>query len=51
MTLNAIRRVLLLEARVRDLEAERDALRAALAEQSAAARLRADRPRSRDWPG
>jgi hypothetical protein len=33
MTLNAIRRVLRLEHRVRELEAERDALRAALAEQ------------------
>jgi MerR family transcriptional regulator, heat shock protein HspR len=32
MTLPAIRRVLALEARVRELEAERDALRAALAE-------------------
>jgi MerR family transcriptional regulator/heat shock protein HspR len=31
MTLAAVRRVLQLEARVRDLEAERDALRAALA--------------------
>jgi hypothetical protein len=35
MTLPAIRRVLLLEARVRDLEAERDALRLALAEREA----------------
>ena len=35
MTLAAIRRVLQLEARVRDLEAERDALRAALAERDA----------------
>jgi MerR family transcriptional regulator, heat shock protein HspR len=35
MTLPAIRRVLLLEARVRDLEAERDALRLALAERDA----------------
>lgn len=35
MTLAAIRRVLTLEARVADLEAERDALRAALAEQNA----------------
>jgi DNA-binding transcriptional MerR regulator len=43
MTLPAIRRVLLLEARVRDLEAERDALRLALAEREA--RLAA---RSRD---
>jgi MerR family transcriptional regulator, heat shock protein HspR len=34
MTLAAIRRVLTLEARVRELEAERDALRAALAERS-----------------
>jgi MerR family transcriptional regulator/heat shock protein HspR len=32
LTLSAIRRVLQLEARVRDLEAERDALRAALAQ-------------------
>ena len=31
MTLSAVRRVLQLEARVRELEAERDALRAALA--------------------
>jgi MerR family transcriptional regulator/heat shock protein HspR len=37
MTLNGVRRVLQLEARVRELEAERDQLRAALAE----ARLRA----------
>lgn len=36
MTLAAIRRVLELEARVRQLEAERDALRAALAERDAA---------------
>jgi DNA-binding transcriptional MerR regulator len=35
MTLPAIRRVLMLEARVADLEAERDALRAALAERDA----------------
>lgn len=43
MTLNAIRRVLELEARVRDLEAERDALRAALAERDALlGRLRRD---------
>jgi MerR family transcriptional regulator/heat shock protein HspR len=43
MTLNAIRRVLDLEARVRDLEAERDALRAALAERDALlGRLRRD---------
>jgi DNA-binding transcriptional MerR regulator len=35
MTLPGIRRVLMLEARVRDLEAERDALRAALAERDA----------------
>ena len=34
MTLAAIRRVLLLEARVRELEAERDQLRAALAERA-----------------
>ena len=33
MTLAAIRRVLALEQRVRELEAERDALRAALADQ------------------
>lgn len=33
MTLAAIRRVLALEQRVRELEAERDSLRAALAEQ------------------
>jgi MerR family transcriptional regulator/heat shock protein HspR len=32
LTLSAIRRVLQLEARVRELEAERDALRAALAQ-------------------
>ena len=31
LTLSAVRRVLQLEARVRELEAERDALRAALA--------------------
>jgi DNA-binding transcriptional MerR regulator len=44
MTLNAIRRVLLLEARVQELESERDALRAALAEQGARlAALRAGR--------
>lgn len=44
MTLNAIRRVLLLEQRLQELEAERDALRAALAEQGARlAALRADR--------
>jgi MerR family transcriptional regulator, heat shock protein HspR len=36
MTLAAIRRVLELEARVRDLEAERDALRAAVADRDAA---------------
>jgi MerR family transcriptional regulator, heat shock protein HspR len=35
MTLAAIRRVLALEARVRELEAERDALRAAIAERDA----------------
>ena len=35
MTLAAIRRVLQLETRVRELEAERDALRAALAERDA----------------
>jgi MerR family transcriptional regulator/heat shock protein HspR len=35
MTLTAIRRVLALEARVRELEAERDALRAAIAERDA----------------
>ncbi len=35
MTLAAIRRVLLLEARVRELQAERDALRAALTERDA----------------
>jgi MerR family transcriptional regulator, heat shock protein HspR len=35
MTLAAIRRVLTLEARVHELEAERDALRAALAERDA----------------
>ena len=35
MTLNAIRRVLQLEDLVRELEAERDALRAALAERDA----------------
>jgi MerR family transcriptional regulator/heat shock protein HspR len=35
MTLAAIRRVLELEARVRELEAERDALRAALADRNA----------------
>jgi DNA-binding transcriptional MerR regulator len=41
MTLAAIRRVLLLEARVQDLEAERAALRAALAERDVLiARLR-----------
>ncbi|HEY6480077.1 MAG TPA: MerR family transcriptional regulator [Streptosporangiaceae bacterium] len=44
MTLHAIRRVLLLEARVRELEAERDALRAAFAEQGTRlAALRANR--------
>ena len=32
MTLNGVRRILQLEARVRELEVERDALRAALAE-------------------
>jgi MerR family transcriptional regulator, heat shock protein HspR len=32
LTLNAVRRVLELEARVRELESERDALRAALAQ-------------------
>src|SRR5580693_4413323 len=51
MTLNAIRRVLLLERRVRELEAERDALRAALAERQARlAALRAgpDRSSGRD---
>jgi len=36
MTLAAVRRVLELEARVRELEAERDALRAALAGRDAA---------------
>jgi MerR family transcriptional regulator/heat shock protein HspR len=35
LTLSAIRRVLQLEARVRELEAERDALRAELARQAA----------------
>lgn len=49
MTLNAIRRVLQLEERVKDLEAERDALRdalrAALAERDAV--LRRLRPRAR----
>lgn len=35
MTLNAVRRVLQLEARVRQLEAERDALRAAIAQSRA----------------
>jgi MerR family transcriptional regulator, heat shock protein HspR len=44
MTLNAIRRVLMLEARVQELESERNALRAALAEQGARlAALRAGR--------
>ncbi len=38
LTLPAIRRVLALEARVRELEAERDALRAALAEIQAGSR-------------
>jgi MerR family transcriptional regulator, heat shock protein HspR len=42
MTLAAVRRVLRLEARVRELEAERDALRAALAERDA--RLASVRP-------
>jgi MerR family transcriptional regulator/heat shock protein HspR len=45
MTLNAIRRVLQLEERVRNLEAERDALRAALAERDAV--LGRLRPRGR----
>jgi MerR family transcriptional regulator/heat shock protein HspR len=44
MTLNAIRRVLMLEARVQELESERNALRAALAEEGARlAALRAGR--------
>ncbi len=43
MTLSAIRRVLELEARVRELETERDRLRAALAERDALlGRLRQD---------
>ena len=44
MTLSAIRRVLQLEDRVRELETERDGLRAALAERDALlGRLRQDR--------
>lgn len=38
MTLNAVRRVLQLEARVRELEEERDALRAALEQASSSPR-------------
>jgi MerR family transcriptional regulator, heat shock protein HspR len=49
MTLNAIRRVLLLEQRLQELEAERDALRAALAEQGA--RLAALRAHRREREG
>jgi DNA-binding transcriptional MerR regulator len=45
VTLPGVRRVLELEERVRELEAERDALRARLDERDAQlARLRADRP-------
>jgi MerR family transcriptional regulator/heat shock protein HspR len=43
MTLSAVRRVLELEALVRDLKAERDALRAALAERDAILAERGER--------
>lgn len=46
MTLNGVRRVLQLEARVRELEAERDALRAALAEARSRALAAAARSRN-----
>ena len=46
MTLAAVRRLLRLEARVRELEAERDALRAALADRDT--RLTSGRPVSPD---
>jgi len=48
MTLNAVRRVLQLEARVRELEAERDALRAALATASLSSPVQASTDRGRD---
>jgi MerR family transcriptional regulator, heat shock protein HspR len=48
MTLTAVRRILELEALVRDLTAERDALRAALAERDAALAERDAAPAERD---
>lgn len=52
VTLPGVRRVLELEQRVQQLEAERDALRARLEERDAQlARLRADRPKLTGRPG